>query len=397
MSPAPTNSQSPYLKVKRILDHFMAAALRVSALPLKRHREILRSSAKQLRSGERTLVGPPACAHHDDTISPGLLNEATICEWMNMEYSVHELAESYRQKLGPRRDLSIALRWLWALAIARDAKPTTPSPIIHLLGVAINNSAVEFANRMLRNVIEICKSLHMAREVGGDNVFIPRSIKVSFVNANNLNAYVEHAEYRRALLASDFILPDGIGVKIAARMTKQALKQNLNGTDLFPLLMRSLTAIQGSIFLLGAEPKILERAAASIRQHFPDVQIAGMRDGYFHKADEPEIARQINDSGADVVIVGMGTPRQELWMQRNAPALRVSAIFCLGGLLDFLGGKNHRAPMWMRQAGLEWVYRIIQEPRRMWRRYVIGNPVFLWRVWRHGCHHLKTRKRSTRP
>lgn len=379
---------STYMRLKSAADTIAAAAMSAAAVALPRHRHALRTNAGYLRSGRRTMIGAPIPG--DGQVGPhrpGIIHEATICEWMNMEYSREELIASYIHKAGPRKDLAILLRYLWAATIARDRQSSPAGPTINLLGVTINNTTVGFADRMLRGVIETCNALRMARELG-DNVFIPRAMTVTFVNANNLNVYTENKPYARALLDSDFILPDGIGVKLAARMTGQALSQNLNGTDLFPVLMRSLESINGSIFLLGAEDTVLQRAAESIRRRFPLVRIAGTRNGYFGPDDEADIARQINESGADVVIVGMGTPRQELWMARNAARLRVSAVFCMGGLIDFLGGKNARAPMWMRQAGLEWVFRIVQEPRRMWKRYVVGNPVFLWRVWSY------TRRRS---
>jgi N-acetylglucosaminyldiphosphoundecaprenol N-acetyl-beta-D-mannosaminyltransferase len=186
----------------------------------------------------------------------------------------------------------------------------------------------------------------------------------------------------RVLRGAELVLPDGIGVKLALRMVGGKLRRNLNGTDLLPHLASLFIKREWPVFLLGATSEVLARAKANLARRHPGLVVAGVHDGYFKPADEAALCDEINASGAMVLLIGMGTPRQEQWAARNAPRLSVPLVLSMGGLLDFLGEKNRRAPLWMRQAGLEWVFRLLQEPRRMWRRYVIGNPVFLWRVRR---------------
>ena len=115
-------------------------------------------------------------------------------------------------------------------------------------------------------------------------------------------------------------------------------------------------------------------------EHYPDVLIKGCSDGYFKANEEPELIRTIACSGADILVVSMGTPTQELFIHRNIDELNISVAIGFGGLFDYFSGRIPRAPQWVREIGMEWVYRLIQEPRRMWRRYLIGNGVFLFRV-----------------
>jgi len=121
-------------------------------------------------------------------------------------------------------------------------------------------------------------------------------------------------------------------------------------------------------------------------QRFPDLRIAGARDGYFTTEEEPAVVAEINDSGAAILLVAFGVPRQELWIASRRNELKTPVCLGVGGLFDFYSGRIARAPVWMREIGLEWVWRMLQEPKRMWRRYIIGNPLFLSRVWRQMRH-----------
>lgn len=334
---------------------------------------------KALATGERTLVGPPtACAGW----APGLVNEAAICARMNLDLPASELSARYVARASVRTDASIVARWMWARLLGSDNDVAARDRSFPLLGVRVNNMTMKEAVALLARAVDVQRTSALIDGVRpADAPRLAAPVQVAFVNAHNLNVAREHAEYARALRSVDYVFPDGIGVKLAARFGGHALRHNLNGTDMYAPLMKALGELHAGVFVLGAEPAVLARAIAAIERDAPGVRVLGSHDGYFSPADEPALREAINASGADVVLVGMGTPRQELWMARNVGELRVGAVLCLGGLLDFLGGKNARAPMWMRQAGLEWIYRIVQEPRRMWRRYVVGNPKFLWRAW----------------
>jgi len=138
-----------------------------------------------------------------------------------------------------------------------------------------------------------------------------------------------------------------------------------------------------SLYLLGAQPGVADRLATLLRRRHPGLRVAGTHHGYLRgEDDEARVVAEINASGANVLLVAMGAPAQDLWIERNAPRLRAGVAMGVGGLFDFYSGRVARAPQWMREAGLEWAYRLVQEPARMWRRYVIGNPLFLWRARR---------------
>jgi N-acetylglucosaminyldiphosphoundecaprenol N-acetyl-beta-D-mannosaminyltransferase len=205
---------------------------------------------------------------------------------------------------------------------------------------------------------------------------------VAFVNPDCLNIAYTDSAYRQILLDADRVLPDGIGIHIGCRMLGVSLQANVNGTDLFPLLCARAARDGLGLFLLGARPGIAELVASNMQAQFPDLRIAGVQDGYFDPAEEEAVIARINASNAEILLVAFGVPRQETWLARNHDRLTPAVRMGVGGLFDFYSGRIPRAPVWMREIGLEWTWRLLQEPGRMWRRYVIGNPLFLFRVWR---------------
>ncbi len=204
--------------------------------------------------------------------------------------------------------------------------------------------------------------------------------QISFINVDCVNLSHRNSAYRDALVNSHLRLADGIGLRIAGRILHSEIRQNVNGTDLFPLLLARLAATGQSLFLLGGRPGVADGVAAWAQANYPGARIAGTAHGYFSPAEEDELIERINQSGAGIVLVAFGAPRQELWIERNAGRLRAHAALGVGGLFDFYAGRIPRAPQWLRELGLEWTYRLYQEPGRMWRRYLLGNVVFLSKV-----------------
>jgi exopolysaccharide biosynthesis WecB/TagA/CpsF family protein len=204
--------------------------------------------------------------------------------------------------------------------------------------------------------------------------------RVAFLNAHCVNVAAHDPAYRAALGSADAILPDGSGIAVAAAMQRKRIVQNLNGTDLVPALCRRLANEDHSVFLLGGRPGVAATAAANLRRAIPDLAIAGTHDGYFAAAQEDEIISRINASGAAVVLVAMGVPMQDLWLHRVADRLRAPLTLGVGGLFDFLAQRVSRAPKPLRRTGMEWTWRLYQEPSRMWRRYILGNPAFMLRA-----------------
>jgi exopolysaccharide biosynthesis WecB/TagA/CpsF family protein len=211
-----------------------------------------------------------------------------------------------------------------------------------------------------------------------------RRTTIQFLNAHCINVAQTDAAYRDALAQADVLLPDGSGLALAARLAGKALGDNLNGTDLFPEICREASAAGQSIFLLGGQPGIASGAARFMREQFPALAIAGTHHGYWGDADEDALIAMINQSGADILFVGLGVPVQETWIARVRGRLAARIVLGVGGLFDYYSGAIPRAPALIRAAGCEWVWRLAQEPRRLARRYLIGNAVFLATACRHG-------------
>ncbi|MCT8160094.1 WecB/TagA/CpsF family glycosyltransferase [Pseudoruegeria sp. SHC-113] len=208
-------------------------------------------------------------------------------------------------------------------------------------------------------------------------IFAPGRRRVCFLNAHCANMAAKNTAYRKALGRADLVLADGIGVELAARMKGAQIAENLNGTDLTPRVMREAAARGMSVFLFGGKPGTAERAAEAISAAVPGLRIAGTRDGYDGAEDATSAIAAINESGADIVLVAMGVPRQELWMDRFAPLLNAQITIAVGALFDFWAGNVRRAPRPVRAARMEWAWRLAMEPRRMASRYLIGNATFL--------------------
>lgn len=210
-----------------------------------------------------------------------------------------------------------------------------------------------------------------------DAVLAPGRRRVHFINAHCANVAARDPAYKAALKTGDMLLPDGIGVELAARMTGQRFIANLNGTDLTPLLLAEAAERGLSVFLFGGTPGTADKAADTLRDHVPGLTIAGTRDGYGGAEDPFAAISEINASGADILLVAMGVPRQDLWLAQYADFLAPRVTMGVGALLDFLAGNVSRAPAIVRKARSEWVWRLAIEPRRMAQRYLIGNFVFM--------------------
>lgn len=204
--------------------------------------------------------------------------------------------------------------------------------------------------------------------------------QVAFLNAHCANVAAKDWRYRDTLKNVDALLPDGSGISLAAKLDGQTLEDNLNGTDLFLPLCRCLAFRKIPVFFLGGQPGVAEAAAANTADKCPNLNIAGHHHGFFSPREEDEVIAQINASGARVVFVAFGVPSQDIWLARVRHRLHAPVVLGVGGLLDFVSGRIPRAPNWMRRAGIEWVYRLKCEPRRMWQRYLVGNFTFLARA-----------------
>lgn len=211
-----------------------------------------------------------------------------------------------------------------------------------------------------------------------------------FLNAHCANVRARDPHYAAALNRADAILPDGIGVELAARMGGKGLTENLNGTDFTPALLREAARKGMSVYLFGGTPGTAEKAADNLVLQIPGLRVVGVRDGFEGAQDSEAAIADINASGADIVVVAMGVPMQEMWIDRHANDLSAKLIMGVGALLDFLAGNVQRAPAMVRKAKMEWAWRLAMEPRRMANRYLVGNFTFMARAARHTMQQVQT-------
>ena len=205
---------------------------------------------------------------------------------------------------------------------------------------------------------------------------------ITYVNAHCLNVSAGDEEYRRVLLEADLVYADGMAIVWAARALGGRLPERVNAGDFFPAFCRRCEEEDVSLYFLGSKAEESAGAAETAAAATPGLRIAGHHHGYFSGQETPDVIEAINGSGADVLVVGMGVPRQEFFVTENREALDVPVCWCVGALFEYYSGRRARAPLWMRRWGLEWLFRLILEPGRMWRRYVVGNVVFVKRVLR---------------
>ncbi|MCL2343670.1 MAG: WecB/TagA/CpsF family glycosyltransferase, partial [Firmicutes bacterium] len=176
-----------------------------------------------------------------------------------------------------------------------------------------------------------------------------------------------------AVADAALVLPDGVGIVYAAKILGRPLRRRLPGIDFAQEILNRLAKSGGSVYLLGAKPGVAELAAQKLAENFPGLRVAGIHDGYF--TDETPVIAAINAGKPDFLFVCLGSPKQELWMQRNAKSLDTGLLAGLGGSLDVFAGTVKRAPETWRKLGLEWLHRLFQEPRRLGR--MLKLPLFL--------------------
>ncbi len=208
-----------------------------------------------------------------------------------------------------------------------------------------------------------------------------RQIRVAFCNANTMLQAFESRDYARTL-SRCLVLNDGVGVDICSRLINgRRFEQNLNGTDLTPALLGA-TRQELRIFLLGARPGVADEAGRRLEERFPRHRIVGVRDGYFADEQAGEVVAEINAAQPDLVLVALGNPRQENFVATHAADIEAPAVMMVGALFDFIAGRVVRAPRVVRALRAEWLFRLVQEPRRLGRRYTIDVVRFFgWIAW----------------
>ncbi len=206
--------------------------------------------------------------------------------------------------------------------------------------------------------------------------------RVMYVNTHCHNMAYADAEYRAILNHADIVYPDGIGIIIGAKiLCGGALKERATAADFLDDYCADWAARGYGLYLFAAEQGVAEDAGKRLTEKHPGLRIVGTHTGYFDESESEAIIEDINAAAPDILVVGLGSPKQEKWIERHYAEIRVPVIWPVGALLDFVVGKEKRVPKIFRK--VEWLYRLLQNPGHKWRRYIIGNTLFLCRAFRH--------------
>lgn len=203
------------------------------------------------------------------------------------------------------------------------------------------------------------------------------------VNAGKIVAMQSDLQLRQSVNECDLINADGQAVVWASRILGKPLKERVAGIDLMENLVELSHSNDYKIFFLGAKEEVVKTVIEKYTKKYSENIIAGYRNGYFNKGEEANIAKHISDSGANILFVAISSPTKENFLYENKKLLKsVNFVMGVGGSFDVVAGKVKRAPLWMQNSGLEWFYRFIQEPKRMWKRYLVGNSKFIYLVFK---------------
>jgi N-acetylglucosaminyldiphosphoundecaprenol N-acetyl-beta-D-mannosaminyltransferase len=205
-------------------------------------------------------------------------------------------------------------------------------------------------------------------------------------NAHCLNLCYEDPKLRDFLNGADVVFCDGAGVMLAARILGRRLPERITYADWAWHLAGFAATQRFSLYFLGARPGVAQEAAGRLRERHADVKIVGVRHGYFDpSAGSPEneaVVQELNAAAPDILLVGLGMPLQEHWLMENLHRLEVGVALTGGAVFDYVSGRVRRGPHFLTRSGFEWLGRLLVEPRRLWRRYLLGNPLFLLRVFK---------------
>lgn len=202
-----------------------------------------------------------------------------------------------------------------------------------------------------------------------------------YANAHTVNLACGDERFRDVIAGSDLLYADGASVVWASRWSETRLPERMTSADYFPRFARRCAERGLSIYLLGGRAGVAAKAARRLCGPIPNLKIAGAHHGHFPEADSARIVEAINASQADVLAVGLSSPRQEFWLSEHGDELKAPVRWCVGALFDYLAGVERRAPSLMCRMNGEWLFRLLNDPIGKWRRYLVGNPLFVWNAF----------------
>lgn len=201
-----------------------------------------------------------------------------------------------------------------------------------------------------------------------------------YVNANCLTLAQTDNDYKKILQKATLVYSGGFGPVLASRILGRPLSERTPTPDFINEIFEIGEERKWSIYFLGSELASIKKSVEKVKKRFPKLVIAGYHHGYFDEGEEARLISEINRKKPDILIVGMGSPKQEKWIDENKNKINAKVFWSVGALFDIISGKMSRGPIFLQKMGLEWLYRLYQEPRRLWRRYTIGNLQFIYLV-----------------
>jgi N-acetylglucosaminyldiphosphoundecaprenol N-acetyl-beta-D-mannosaminyltransferase len=237
---------------------------------------------------------------------------------------------------------------------------STQYPVVNLLGVGIHAIG-------MKDVISICEE-HIHRK---------NPLLLGVVNVAKIVNMHQNPALRTGLEQADLVLADGVPIVWLSRMLGDPLPERVAGIDIMLELLKRADRKHYRVYFLGAEKSVLRKVIETVQKNYPGVCIAGYKDGYFTEDQERSVTEDIKGSRADVLFVAISSPKKEIFLGKWRNFIDVPVCHGVGGSFDVFAGVTKRAPLWMQKLGLEWFYRLIHEPRRMWKRYLITNSIFI--------------------
>ena len=251
---------------------------------------------------------------------------------------------------------------------------------IQILGVGVNSYPL---NDMLIRIDEILQSKQRA--------------VIANVNAFALNLAHDDSRFRHFLNTAEIVFCDGFGVRIAAWLLGYSTPPRYTPPDWINQLAKLCAQRGYSMYFIGARPGVAAQAATILRKAVPDLDICGVQHGYFDRSpysiEDAHVIAEINRAAPELLLVGFGMPTQEYWIEDHWIELNVNIALPVGGMFDYMAGETRRAPHWMTNHGLEWLGRLMVEPRRLWKRYLFGNPRFMFLIFRELIRKVVVTKR----
>jgi N-acetylglucosaminyldiphosphoundecaprenol N-acetyl-beta-D-mannosaminyltransferase len=234
-------------------------------------------------------------------------------------------------------------------------------PVHNLMGVRVHAATMV-------QVLSRCSAAIRART----------PLLIGVVNAAKIVNMRRQPILNESVASSDLVLADGMAVVWASRVLRRPLPERVAGIDLFENLLALADEHGYSVFFLGAAQDVLDEVLREVRHRYPNARIAGSRNGYFSDEQSEQVAQQIAKARPDMLFLGMTSPKKEIFMAKWGPRMDVTVVHGVGGSFDVMAGKVKRAPLLWQRLGIEWLYRVVQEPRRMWKRYLVTNSIFTW-------------------